>query len=243
MSKEHFKINIYWILLFCLAVALALGFTFRAFVLDYLVQPLALVLWAARRLWLAIDQEVYWIIAILVVLVLTLRALRLQRAAVQRNSYIEAQSQSDRQAYWRILLQRSASGGRSPSREVLLAELRTLLARAGGPQVDRSAYLDAASLGLIYDAVASSAPDSTAADNHGPLPPGVAAFLYPDWQRNAQPARTFIARLTAALRRLAGWRLGRSSANFYTAVSATLDTIETYLEIEHDQHSLPTEQR
>jgi hypothetical protein len=60
-------------LLLCLAVIVVLGFVFRSFVMDNIVQPITLVAWAVWRVISSVNQKIYWGFVIAISLFLVIR--------------------------------------------------------------------------------------------------------------------------------------------------------------------------
>jgi hypothetical protein len=60
-------------LLLCLAVIVVLGFVFRLFVMDNIVQPITLVAWAVWRVISSVNQKIYWGFVIAISLFLVIR--------------------------------------------------------------------------------------------------------------------------------------------------------------------------
>ncbi len=86
------------------AIALFAGMLFWPFILNNIIQPIALVAWILLRvMFLSIDQKYFWTAVILVVVIFLFRLLPHEQAESQLNSYPVGNATITNIGYWRIL--------------------------------------------------------------------------------------------------------------------------------------------
>jgi hypothetical protein len=213
------------------AFLVLLGGFFRRELLDYLIAPVAFSLWWLLRITvLAIDQEIYW--AILLLLIGLVAARRLVRWATsgQDSVVIEPQRASnrtlDRVLFWERQLEAEIPGTGAPGAS--RRELKWLL------------------VSIIGSERRSMVPfqiDHALRQRGIPLPDSIYAFLYGDGAPAPRPGFAedpigFLVALAHSIRQAAARRLrrrsGREAADFRRSVEEILALMETMLEINHD---------
>jgi len=104
---------------------LALGLVFRSFVMENLVRPIALVVWAAWRILASVDQQFYWGLVILMCLLLGWRMIPADAPETQEEP--KAREPQTRIGYeaWLSMLTSIEKG--SPALETLRHRLKRLL--------------------------------------------------------------------------------------------------------------------
>jgi hypothetical protein len=206
-----------WLLL-VLGIGLLVAFPFRAFLLDNLVMPVALVAWLLWRVVLSVNQAVYWGLAIVAVTALVVYRLAQAGAVAESISPPAPASILKSLADWRTWL--LVTGAESQASDMLRRQLAQMLAAmyaAKSPQ--------AASQFIYYDGLQQG---------RIPLPARVYAFLFPDEARAAERSRK--GRLQRWAERPQAWIrhwTGRDRAEFYRTVEDTLAFMETFMEIKH----------
>lgn len=87
-----------------LAVLLGLAYWNQAFILTYLIEPIARIFWLIWRTFQAVDQEIYWALLIVAAVILILRMIPETRDHSIRSAYSHSIREMDRVAYWESLL-------------------------------------------------------------------------------------------------------------------------------------------
>ena len=213
------------------ALLVLLGGFFRRELLDYLIAPVAFTLWLLLRISvLAIDQEIYW--AMLLLLIGLVAAQRLVRWAMsgQDSVGIEPQRASNRTLnrvlFWERQLQAEIPGTSAPGNS--RRELKWLLVSIIGSERRRMAPFQI---------------DAALRQRGIPLPDSIYAFLYGDGAPEPRPAFAedpigFLAELAHSIRHaparlLRRWS-GHEAADFGRSVEELLALMETMLEMNHD---------
>lgn len=112
-----------WIIL-ALAGLAAAGFIFRGFFMQQVIMPIALLIWAIARIFLSIDQEVYWIALVFAAFVLGLGLLPVRSNGAALDKDAQNNLSGKRFLYWRKIIVRSTRS--REERAVLNANLRDL---------------------------------------------------------------------------------------------------------------------
>jgi MFS family permease len=87
------------------AIALFVGMLFWPFILNNIIQPIALVGWILLRvLFLSIDQKYFWTAVILVVVIFLFRLLPYEQPELRSDSFPIENATITTIGYWRILL-------------------------------------------------------------------------------------------------------------------------------------------
>lgn len=176
--------------------------------LDYLILPIANLLWQAWRILTSVGQATYWAILLLVCLFVTVRLFPFRKKAPPRRSYQLAPRPPNRMAYWSALF-REAQRGKNEN-EYLRSNLRELfLSMNARPQ--------------RYDTYGAEEMIEGARSS---LPPAASQYLFPpDSETSAVEA--FAPRWLR--------RLSRNKIQFYgSGLNETLDWMEQELEIHHE---------
>jgi hypothetical protein len=214
-----------------LIVLVLLGGFFRRELLAYLIAPAAIALWWLLRIsLLAIDQEIYW--ALLLLLVGLVAAQRLARWGMSGRDADDIPPQQasnptlDRVLFWERLLRAEITETSVPGTS--RRELKWLLVSIIGSERRRMVPY------RIDDALR---------ERQIPLPGSIYAFLYRD---GAPPPRPdfaedpigFLVQLAHSIRyaprRLIRRWSGREAADFRRSVDDILALMETTLEMNHD---------
>jgi hypothetical protein len=206
------------LIILLLALFLLLAFLFRAFLLENLVRPLAVVFWLVWSVLLSLDQYVIWSLLILAALIFVI--LRLARQGL-----LDLKSPA------------------SPDYHLTLANIdywRTFILLT----TDERARLNILKKNLVEMLVAmytSRQPDTphwevteALRQRQIPLPDNIYAFLFPPKPLALRP--TFRHRLQALSQlpeRLSRQWSGRATAEYYRSIDEVLIFMETSLEINH----------
>ena len=204
--------------LLLLGLCLILAIVFRAFILSYVVQPVALSLWLAWRVVLSVDQSVYWTAIVLLCVAWIIALLPRESSAILAENDHEPRRTEVGVKRWQTLFQdaaRSADG-----QDALRTRLRSLLSSAIGA-MERGADAAALENGLRSKRIS--------------LPPEVRHYLLPS------PATTkplsgrslglLFSRPGRWLRSLAGKRAVPDRA----AMEEFLRWMESMMETKYDQ--------
>jgi hypothetical protein len=105
---DAFKKNIFPILILTLLVGLLIGF--RSFLLDNIVQPVALLFWAVWRVISSVDQYVYWVVLIVCCVIFLIRLIPSEKDNSTNPSYNQTYKPPNRVEYWQNLIDESMLG-------------------------------------------------------------------------------------------------------------------------------------
>lgn len=105
---DAFKKNIFPILILALLVGLLVGF--RSFLMDYVVQPVALLFWAIWRIISSVDQNVYWIALIIFCTIFFIRLIPSEKDNSSNPAYNQIYKPPNRVEYWQTLIDESMLG-------------------------------------------------------------------------------------------------------------------------------------
>lgn len=111
------------VLVLALAAILSAGLIFRDFLMQNVIMPIALLLWAILRVFMSIDQEVYWVILIFAAFVLGLGLLPVRGSRAVGPSQ-SAEPTARRFNYWHAIIRQAAKS--REAREALESNLREL---------------------------------------------------------------------------------------------------------------------
>lgn len=98
-------------------------------VMDFFIGPLAHSFWVIGRVFLSIDQSVYWLVLIAVVMVTAFRLLPLRPAQSSRYQYTGDLSSTNRVEYWRTLFGKPNNPTRASITRENLTRLLELLSQ------------------------------------------------------------------------------------------------------------------
>ncbi len=199
-----------------LLLGLLLGFAaaYPSFVITYVLEPIASMLWAAWRVIASVHQAAWWTLLVILCIVLIVRVLLYERgnpATPDRDSQYETPARVER---WQVLFRDAAQGSGNEALRESLAALLTAVAEQEG----RS----------------SADPQRALASTRFPWPPAARRYLLGGVaERSEVPEkhRLILARVLRWLRQT----LGRSAASERTAIHELLEWMETAMEIRHDQ--------
>lgn len=105
---EKFKKNV----LPFLVLFLLVGFfvSFRSFVMNYIIEPIALLFWAVWRIISSVDQNLYWIVLIIICAILVIRLIPSEKDNAPNQSYMYTYKPPNRVEYWQTIIDESNLG-------------------------------------------------------------------------------------------------------------------------------------
>lgn len=209
------------IILSLLGAFILLGIVFPPLILDYLVTPLALVLWVIWRVLQSVDQAIYWILLIFsAVAYALLRAYRSAQATADLG-YTPASDPNSAMAafnYWRVAIR--VAGDETGKHNTLEHDLGHMLATIYAAKQPRVAQFE------IYDALKL---------RQMPLPENVYTFLFGN---EVAGSKRSVKQILHSLwdmprKRIRRWT-GRETADYYQSLEQVLKFMESVLEDSHD---------
>ena len=193
----------YPVLIFVLALLVSLIVGFRVFLMDYFIEPIALMCWTAWRMITSVDQQVYWAMFIVLCAIFILYNLLPVKEAVPRSLYAERQILPGRVEQWQRLMNDSADGPKEA--EQFRRSLNDLVMRI----IAKDEGTDPVDI------------DSLAAEGRDSLPPEIQVFLFADESR----------KMTAYPKWLRKW-LSKPDKREIAMINETLRWMENELEID-----------
>jgi hypothetical protein len=212
---EKFKKNF---LPFLILLLLA-GFfvSFRSFLMNYIIEPIALLFWAVWRILSSVDQNLYWIVLIIICAILVIRLIPSEKEGPPSPSYIYTYKPPNRVEYWQTIIDESSLGKHKSEylRNRIKELTMTVIAQVGQP--------------------ATAEPDEIVAAGIPSLPPEARQYLFPS---NGEAGISSIKNQLNHNVFLPGW-LQRWRSKHVHQNNAMLDEIltwmETELEIDHEK--------
>ena len=156
---EKFKKTILPFLMLALLVGLFISF--RSFLMDYIIQPIALLLWAVWRIISSVDQNIYWIALIVFCTTLVIRLIPSEKDNSPSLAYSHTYKPPNRVEYWQTLIDESILGKNKS--EYLRNRIKELSMTVIS-QVEQTAEMDADKM------IATGIPS---------LPPAARQYLFP----------------------------------------------------------------
>lgn len=205
-----------WIILSIgLAFLLAAGLIFRHFLFENVIMPIALILWAVLRVFMSVDQEVYWVALVFIAFVFGLRLLPVKVSELSHPAGREARQPAKRLEYWQSLIDKAKES--SENQQALTKNLQDLL--------------------ILVMAIEDQADPNTVREalqhRHLDVPQEIIAYL-----TTTKSGGTY---LNKARRNWNGRLLPRgelssnSSSGKQAGIEALLDFLESYAEIGYDE--------
>jgi len=212
-----------FVVVLSVGLALLLAYTFRVFLLENVVRPVALIFWLFWRVLQSIDQRVFWSVLVFAALIyafirLSGQALsEMQPAPVQPYNAILANIEVLRSSI-RMTTERGDEGLQVNLLKQNLVDMLVSLYTASQPDRPHWQVLEDLKAGRI------------------PLPDSIHAFLFPP---KPAPGRRSLSqtlqKLWQAPARWAERRSGRATAVYMHSLDEVLTYMETSLEIAHDK--------
>lgn len=210
MPVESLKKYLSPLVVLALFVSLVVGF--RSFLIANIVEPIALLCWAAWRIVSSVDQHIYWVMLIVLCSILVVRLVPSSKMDSPGLAYNYRYQLPDRVAHWQTRMKDAILG--KDETEQLRDGLSNLLMSVIG-QVERSDQKD------LEELVAAG---------RIPLSPAARQFLCPPQGKHGTVSLNHQL-LPRWLRR---WK-GRFFHQDHTAIDEILKWMETEMEISHDQ--------
>ena len=212
---EKFKKNF---LPFLILLLLA-GFfvSFRSFLMNYIIKPIALLFWAVWRILSSVNQNLYWIALIVICAILVIRLIPSEKEGPPSPSYLFTYKPPNRVEYWQTIIDESSLGKHKS--EYLRNRIKELTMTVIS-QVEQPATTE------LDEIVAAGIPS---------LPPEARKYLFPpnreDGTSSTKERLNYNAFVPRWLRR---WR-----RKYFHQNNAMLDEVltwmETELEIDHEK--------
>ena len=156
---EKFKKTIIPFLILMLLVVLLISF--RSFLMDYVIEPIALLFWAIWRIISSVDQIVYWVVLIVFCAFLIIRLIPSEKDNSSNPVYNQIYKPPNRVEYWQTLIDESMLGKNKS--EYLRNRMKELVITIIS-QVEQPAITD------VDEMVATGIPS---------LPPAARQYLFP----------------------------------------------------------------
>jgi hypothetical protein len=202
------------------AIALFAGMLFWPFILNNIIQPIALVAWILLRvLFLSIDQKYFWTAVILVVVIFLFRLLPHEQAESQLDSYPVRNATITTIGYWRILFIYHDQNVRDE--KTLKRELAHLLTSLYASKQRAATKFD------IYEALRKG---------EIPIPQHLHSFLFSEEpQESGRWIKKFFRSLQKTPRKWISQWTGQEKAEHNRIIDETLSFMEATLEIKNDR--------
>lgn len=210
---KYFQNN--WRSFLVLSLFLGLAINFRTFLLTNVFEPIAILLWAAWRIVISVDQNIYWMILILISSILMIRIAPFRKKTPD-TVYGEDRSPANRVEDW-LRLMKDASLGMDQT-EYLRDSLKWLLQSI--QQVERFHSMN------LDEAVKTEVPL---------LPPAVQRFLFPPKRTHNVFSGDYRMRLFFLTPKWFRRWAGTTFRTDNVAIEETLLWMESVMEINNDQ--------
>ena len=135
--------------------------SFRSFLMDYVIEPIALLFWAIWRIISSVDQIVYWVVLIVFCAFLIIRLIPSEKDNSSNLAYSQMYKPPNRVEYWQTLIDESMLGKNKS--EYLRNRMKELVITIIS-QVEQPAITD------VDEMVATGIPS---------LPPAARQYLFP----------------------------------------------------------------
>lgn len=193
---------------------------FRSFFMANIIEPIAVLFWAFWRIIISVNQNIYWMILIIICLMLVLRLVPIEKDSLPNPAYTYKYRSPNRVEYWQTLINESILGREGGER--LRVNLENLLA---------SVNAKSGRIGLKDS-------DEVIAKGQRQLSLRATRFLFP--QKQSEGAFFPDHRLdikSLIPKRLQGWA-GKFVPQDTTTIAEILEYMETEMEMSHDGQSL-----
>lgn len=196
--------------LFVLFLLIGLIIGLRSYLLDYLIKPIALLAWGVWRTLLSVDQQFYWILLVIICGGMVFSLIPFWRRQKVKQVYRYAYRPPGQLEYWQTLIKDSISmgNGRDQLRSSLRELVITLMAQDEKSDQSNAEMRISRKINL--------------------LPPLVRDYLFPPDQMDGIFTRNVQKR--AWYRKMSI----KKQPKEYIFIDATLQWIETELEIDHE---------
>lgn len=205
-----------------LGLCLFLGILFRAFVVDYLIRPVAVMLWLCWQIVLSVDQKFYWGLLIFLALFYAFRRLSQKPAASVQAPESFFSETLNRVRYWRssILLTRDEID--APN--ILKRDLGQMLVTMHATTQPEASNFE------IHNALKQ---------RRIPLPDPIHSFLFPvEPSGSTRSFKRILRTIRQTPREWVRRWTGRDMVDYYKSIEDVLTILESTLEITHDDEHL-----
>jgi hypothetical protein len=193
-----------------------LMFRFRSSLMTNIVEPIALLCWAAWRVVSSVDQMYYWMVLIVICLLLVSRLDLSREDVAPRSAYRHDPLPLSRLEHWKRLIEGGALGGNTQA--YLREGLKVCFWNIAAP-LDR----------------ANETPrDELIADAKASLPPNVRGFLYPPDGRDVTSTGSRQPCIPDMVHRWIRRQMGMFYSQNLAWIDETLRWMENELEIHND---------
>jgi len=202
------------------AIVLFAGMLLWPFILNNIIQPIALVAWILLRvLFLSVDQKYFWTAVILVVVIFLFRILPHEQAESQLDSFPVGNATITNIGYWRILFIYHDQNVRNE--KTLKLELAHLLTSLYASKQRAATKFD------IYEALRKG---------EIPIPPHLHSFLFSEGsQESGRWVKRFFQSVQKTPRKWIRQWTGQEKAEHHQIIDETLSFMEATLEIKNDK--------
>jgi hypothetical protein len=205
-------------ILFVMTILL-FGMFFWPFILNNIIEPVALVTWLLLRIFvLSIDQKYYWGAIIFILVLFLFRFLPQEQIAIQSDDSPDSNVTIKAIGYWRILFTLTGNSARdqgSLKRELI----HLLLSHYASKQHTSTNY-------ALYGALQSG---------ELPLTKHIHTFLFPDEPKKSErPLNKFIQSIWSAPRKWMRRWTGQETAEYYRMIDEVLCFMESSMEMKND---------
>jgi hypothetical protein len=212
---EKFKKNILPFLILFLLVGFFVSF--RTFLMNYIIGPIALLFWAVWRIISSVDQNLYWIALIVICAILVVRLIPSEKEGPPSPSYLYTYKPSNRVEYWQTIIDESGLG--KHKREYLRNRIKELMMTVIS-QVEQPATTE------LDEIVAAGTPS---------LPPEARQYLFPsNGEDGISSIKDRLNHNVFLPRWLRKWRRKYILQN-NARLDEVLKWMETELEIDHEK--------
>ncbi len=207
-----------------LGLFLVLGILVRSFILENVVKPFALVLWAIWRILLSVDQKYYWGLLIFSAMFYLFYRLSREPAVFKQSHQSNFNATLETVSYWRnsILF----TSDEIDQANVLKRSLGDMLATLYAAKQPGTASFE------IYAALKR---------RHLPLPEEIYDFLFPsELSGSVGPLKQVLLKIRQTPGKWMRRWTRRDLAEYYRSIDEVITFMETSMEIEHDQGHIET---
>lgn len=198
------------------AMILFWGLLFWPFILNNIIEPIAVAVWLLLRIFvLSIDQKYFWYAAIGLAVVFVYRILSREQSAIQSDIHQDTNTTILNIGYWRVLFTYDDQDVREE--KILRRELTHLLTSLYASKQSTSNNYG------IYEALQQG---------EIPLPENIHTFLFPaESQKSRGVINRFIQSIQKILQKWIRQWTGREKADHFRTIDELLNFLETSLEI------------
>jgi hypothetical protein len=213
------------LLVLVLGLLLYSGVLFRFYLFEYIVRPVAVVLWVLWQIVLSVDQRVLWGLLIFsAVSYAVQRLVRIPSGSAEQTPRPDSNATLDRVRYWRTSILYTTDEIERPN--ILKHDLEQMLVAVYASKQPETSRLE------IYKALRLL---------QFPLPEHIYAFLFPaEPSGSKRSIKQILQTFWQTPKRWARRRAGRDVAEYYNSIEDVLTLIESTLEINYGDEQFDT---